>query len=700
MTVPDGAKPDECIYRTRYERERKSRLAAEALAEQGLRDLYENKQLLELVGSIAITANESATIEDALQFTLEQICKTIGWRVGHACLASGSPPVLAPTKLWYGADAEQLRAFREESDIRWFEPGKGLPGRVLQTGLPAWIRDVDSDKNFPRAAAARRCGLNAAFAFPVLAGSEVSAVLEFFLEHPHDPDEMLLRVMGQIGTQLGRVVERRRNEEQLIHDASHDPLTHLPNRALLLDRMTRAIAHHHRHPDSRFAVLFIDLDRFKVVNDSLGHGTGDELILQTAARFSSTLRQSDILARCVDCGNSDDRGTLARLGGDEFVVLLEELHDTSEAAKVALRLQAALDPPFEIHGSQIFVSASIGIASSDTGYMRAEDVLRDADLAMYRAKASGKARYQVYDTRMHAQAVQRLETENSLRLALEREELLVYYMPIVTMKTGAVRGFEALVRWNRPGHGLVGPGSFIDVAEDTGLIVPIGEWVLRQACTTLHRWQIELPGCSRLTMNVNLSPKQFAQSTLVDDVRRVLSETGVNPTLIKLEITENCMAENSEHAIDVLKKLRGLGAELSLDDFGTGFSSLSRLHRFPLQNLKIDRSFVGRMTDDAESLAIVRTILRLARDLGLEVTAEGTETAAQVHALDAMHCDYAQGFFYSPPVPEREAEALICANRKQCGQPVSSGPHTPDSQMCALLSQQGAGSSHSDETGR
>jgi diguanylate cyclase (GGDEF)-like protein len=666
VTVSNGAEPGACLYRARYERERKARLAAEALAEQGLRDLYESKQLLDLVGSIAITASESATIEAALQFTLERICETIGWQVGHAYLASGSPPALAPTRLWYGADAEQLRAFREESNHRWFEPGKGLPGRVLETGAPAWIRDVGSDKNFPRAAAARRCGLTAAFAFPVLAGSQICAVLEFFLEHPHDPDEALLRVMGQIGTQLGRVVERRQNEEQLIHDASHDPLTHLPNRALLLDRMARAMASHHRHPESRFAVLFIDLDRFKVINDSLGHGTGDELILQAAARFSATLRQSDILSRCVDCGDTDDRGTLARLGGDEFVVLLEELHDTSEAAKVAVRLQSALDPPFEIRGSQIFVSASIGIASSDTGYTRVEDVLRDADLAMYRAKASGKARYQVYDTRMHTQAVRRLEIENSLRLAVERDELLVYYMPIVAMDTGSVRGFEALVRWNRPGVGLVAPGAFIDVAEDTGLILPIGEWVLRQACTTLRRWQIDLPGCSHLTMNVNLSPKQFAQTTLVDDVQRVLADTGVNPAHIKLEITENCMAENSEKAVAVLAKLRSLGVELSLDDFGTGFSSLSRLHRFPLQNLKIDRSFVGRMTEDSESLAIVRTIVRLARDLRLKVTAEGTETEEQMHALQALNCDFAQGFFYSAPLPEPEAEALLCANRILC----------------------------------
>jgi diguanylate cyclase (GGDEF)-like protein len=648
-----------CGFQSRYERERKTRLAAQQLAERGLRELYDKKRLLELVGSIAIAANETTSIELTLEYALQRICETIGWQVGHAYLATGSPPQLQPLSIWYGGEAEQLREFREATESTWFKPGEGLPGRVLKSGRPSWIAELAADLNFPRRFAAGRCGLTAGFAFPVMIGHQVAAVLEFFSDQGYEPDQDLLRLMGEIGTQLGRVVERKRTEDQLMHDASHDPLTRLPNRALLMDRLTRALSRHHRHPEQRFALLFIDLDRFKVVNDSLGHGTGDDLILEAAARFSATLRQEDILARCVDCGDSDERGTLARFGGDEFVVLLEDVRDTSEAAKVAVRLQDALAAPFDMNGAQLFVSASIGIASSDTGYQRAADVLRDADLAMYRAKAAGKAQYQVYDAQMHKQAVRRMELESSLRGALEHREFLVYYMPIVDMETSAVRGFEALVRWKREAEGIVLPGDFISLAEDTGMIVPLGEWVLRQACVTLRRWQLTVPGCAQLTMNVNLSPRQFLRQGLVETVRRVLVETGVAPALVKLEITESCMMEDAERAVEVLRLLRGLGVQLSLDDFGTGFSSLSYLHRFPLQNLKIDRSFVSRMTEDPESLAIAKTIVRLARDLKLDVTAEGPETYAQVKALRTLGCDFAQGFYYARPLPEMQAEELL-----------------------------------------
>ncbi|MES2391980.1 MAG: EAL domain-containing protein [Acidobacteriota bacterium] len=660
MTIQDdGTGVCDCGFRTRFERERKTRLAAEALAEQGVRALGDNKRLLDLVGSIAIAANEAASLEDVLDFTLRRICETIGWQVGHAYKVTGNPLRLEPTAIWYGGTGETLQEFREASESTWLKPGDGLTGSVLNCPEPLWVSYVDAEPRFSRAVLAKRCGLKAGFAFPVMAGLEVAAVLEFFTPQPCERDEAMLRLMGQIGTQLGRVVERKQTEERLIHDASHDPLTRLPNRVLLMDRLTRALARHERHPEQRFAVLFIDLDRFKVVNDSLGHRTGDELILQAAARFSAMLRREDILARCVEDRDADERGTLARFGGDEFVVLLEDLHDTSEAAKVATRLQESLTAPFQIGGAELFISASIGIASSDTGYSRAEDVLRDADLAMYRAKSAGKAQYQVYDVQMHAEAVRRMELENSLRGAFERREFLLYYMPIVDMEEGTVRGFEALVRWQREVEGIVLPGEFISVAEDTGLILRLGAWVLLEACKTLRRWQMMIPGCSGLTMNVNLSPRQFAQPDLVEVVQRVLTETGVEPGLIKLEITETCMMADAERAIDVLGRLRALGVQLSLDDFGTGFSSLSYLHRFPLQNLKIDRSFVSRMTDDTESLAIARTIVRLARDLKLDVTAEGPETHAQVKALQSLGCDYAQGFYYARPLPEAEAEALL-----------------------------------------
>ncbi len=659
MVQPEGCDEICASYRSRYERERKSRLAAEAIAERGLQELYQKKQLLELVGSIAISANQSSSIEEALQFAIERICETTGWQVAHVYMASaGDPRQLSPTHSWYGADREGIEEFRAQSEAISFDAGKGLPGRVLSTGSPAWIADLARDDNFPRRDAALRCGFTAAFAFPVLAGTEVVAVLEFYADHGVKPDDSFLQLMGQIGAQLGRVVERRRTEEHLVHEAYHDSLTRLPNRALLLDRLAQAMSRHKRHPDSKFAILFVDIDRFKIVNDSLGHSAGDELILQAASRFSQVLREEDVLSRCYECA-SGERGTLARLGGDEFVVLLEDLKDTVEAAKVAIRLQKSIGAAFFIGGTQLFVSASIGIASSDTPYTFPGDVLRDADLAMYRAKASGKAQYQVFDTRMHEQAMRRLDLESNLRLAMKHREFELYYQPIVHGATGGLHGFEALLRWSRPGFGLVAPGAFIDVAEDTDIIVPLGLWALEEACSTARDWRQQFPAHTGLTMSVNLSLKQFVQPQLALDIYTILEKTGIDPALVKLEITERCTMDDTERAQTVLSQLRALGVQLSIDDFGTGFSSLSYLHRFPFQNLKVDRSFVSRIGSDPESLAIVRTIVRLARDLRLSVTAEGVETELQLERLRHLGCDYAQGYFFAKPLSRQDAENVL-----------------------------------------
>ena len=664
MTLRESNSADDYSFCVRYVRERKARLAAESIAEQGLRQLYQSKQLLELVGSIAIAANESSSIEETLRFAITRICVTTGWQVGHVYLVSSDLRLQAvPTSIWYGAEGVKLAEFRAQSETMNFAAGHGLPGRVLAAGLPALIPDVATDGNFPRAAAAVRCGLTSAFAFPVLAGTEVVAVLEFFVNDGAVPDDYFLGLMAQIGAQLGRVVERSRTQERLFHEAFHDPLTGLPNRAMLLDRLSRAMARHQRNPEARFAILFIDLDRFKVVNDSLGHHAGDELLLGAAARLSAVLRETDIIARCHDC-KSGERGTLARLGGDEFVVLLEDLRDTVEAARVAIRLQRAIAAPIHIGTSQLSITASIGIASSDTSYESPGDALRDADAAMYRAKACGKAQYQVFDSSMHRQAMHRLDLESSLRCALEQKEFLLHYQPIVNCSTGAIQGFEALLRWSRPGFGIVAPGAFLDVAEETGLVFPLGLWALEEACATARHWHTQFPGHSRLVMSVNLSPNQFAQPQLVTDIRRVLDHSGLDPALLNLEITESATFGDFERANEILTQLRALGVELSIDDFGTGFSSLSYLHRFPLQHLKVDRSFISRMGTDSESLAIVRTIIRLARDLHLQVTAEGVETALQAERLQELGCDYAQGFLYSKPVTREDAESLLRFGRK------------------------------------
>jgi len=433
--------------------------------------------------------------------------------------------------------------------------------------------------------------------------------------------------------------ERKRAEERLTHDAFHDALTSLPNRALFMDRLQRAIESQLRHPQSFYAVLFLDLDRFKVVNDSLGHVVGDELLIAVAERLRTTLRLLD---------------TVARLGGDEFAVLVEAIDDITAAVRTARRIHEELLLPFEIGGHEIFTSVSIGIAFSASGYTRPQDVLRDADIAMYRAKASGKARHEVFDTAMHERALNLLQFETDLRRAIERGELRVYYQPIVSMATGETCGVEALIRWQR-GHELVSADEIISVAEETGLIMPIGDWVLREALRQLVEW--DRAGVSEgFEMHVNLSARQLLQPHVVDRISEALIESGVAAKRLHLEVTESVLIESAEAAAALLRELRTLGVGLSLDDFGTGWSSLSSLRLFPFDVLKIDRSFLLDQ-DERRGDDIVRTISALARLLGMQVTVEGLETAEQVERMRGLDIDYAQGFYFAAPMPP-EALAL------------------------------------------
>jgi len=443
--------------------------------------------------------------------------------------------------------------------------------------------------------------------------------------------------------QIQDITDRKRAEAQLLHDAFHDVLTGLPNRALFMDRLNLTIARTKRHPDRLFAVLFLDFDRFKLVNDSLGHQVGDQLLIGIAERLRTTLRPED---------------TVARLGGDEFTVLLEDLHDAAEAVEVAERLRKELTRSFNLSGHEIFTSASIGITLSTIGYENPGEVLRDADAAMYRAKALGKARHEIFDQALHACALNLLQMETDLRRAIEREEFRVHYQPIIDLKTKKLRGFEALVRWQHPERGFISPLDFIPVAEDMGLIAPIGEWVLGESCRQLKKWQEQFPA-DPLQISVNLSGKQLTQPDLVEQIKRILTETELDPRSLKLEITESTMMENTESAIQLLHELRALGIGLSMDDFGTGYSSLSYLHRFPLSTLKIDRSFVSRMESQDENAEIVRTIVMLARSLGMDVVAEGVETENQLLQLGALECEYGQGYFFSKPVDAEKARQLL-----------------------------------------
>jgi diguanylate cyclase (GGDEF)-like protein/PAS domain S-box-containing protein len=437
-----------------------------------------------------------------------------------------------------------------------------------------------------------------------------------------------------------------------------DALTGLPNRLLFIDRLVRLIEHTKRHKDYLFAVLFLDLDGFKMINDSLGHVIGDQLLVGVAHRLEKCLRVSDTVTRI------EKLFTLARLGGDEFTILLDQVRDSSDAILVAERIMKALAAPFTLDGKQIYTSSSIGIALSSIGYDKPEDLLRDADTAMYRAKTLGKGRYEVFDLEMRASVIARLQLETDLRSGLQREEFRNFYQPIVSLESGRITGFEALLRWQHPTRGLLQPVDFIAVAEETGMIRELGWWNLEKACRQISAWNACRGAASPLTMSVNVSAKQFLQPNLYAEIGRLLGEMGLPPDTLKLEITESTVMADPTGTVEMLLKIKSLGVQLSIDDFGTGYSSLSYLHRFPLDTLKIDRSFTNAIGKGGDSMEIVRTILPMASSLRLNVIAEGVETAEQLAILRELRCEFAQGYYFSKPVTADEAGILLGKNPK------------------------------------
>ena len=463
---------------------------------------------------------------------------------------------------------------------------------------------------------------------------------------------------------LSDVTARKSVEEQLLHDAFHDNLTGLPNRAFFVSLLDRAMKRTRRRADYLFAVLWVDFDRFKLVNDSFGHVVGDRLLVAIAHRLKECLRPGDVVAR---------------LGGDEFVILLDEIRGVSDATRVAERIQQELATPFEVEEHEVFTTASIGIALSTATYDRPEYHLRDADLAMYRAKARGKACYEMFDQQLHASAVAQLRLETDLRRAIEREEFLLRYQPIVELRTGMTTGFEALVRWQHPERGIVTPGEFIPVAEETGLIVPIGRWVMDTACRQMAVWLQRYPDCPGLSISVNLSARHFQDPHLVQQILDVLLATGLPATSLKLEITESVLMDDPASHMAAIRSLRGAGVQMQIDDFGTGYSSLSYLQRFSIDALKIDRSFISAAQGE-ESWDIVQTIITLARDLRVNVIAEGVETLEQSNRLKALKCDYGQGYLFREPVDAETAESLLLQQRRRVSgvaQPRPSGA-SPD----------------------
>jgi diguanylate cyclase (GGDEF)-like protein len=443
----------------------------------------------------------------------------------------------------------------------------------------------------------------------------------------------------QIQALVTDISAQKQTQEQLLHDAFYDQLTGLPNRSLFIDRLTHAVRRGQREPDEQYAVLFLDLDRFKVINDSLGHRVGDLLLVQVAERLQSCIRPGD---------------TVARLGGDEFTMLITQVLSLEDVTQVAERILRDMSVKFQIETQEIFTTTSIGVALSSTGYTFPEDLIRDADIALYQAKALGKACYSVFQPGMHIHAVARLQMENDLRRGIERQEFCLFLQPIIAMESGRLCGFESFVYWQHPTRGLLPPGEFLPIAEETGLMIPLGQWVLATACNQMSQWHQQFPLANSVSISVNLSSTEISHPDLLNILQQVLERSGLNPRYLKIEITESLLLNNSEAVVGQLQHIKALGIQLCIDDFGTGYSALSYLDQFPIDVIKIDRAFIARL-ETTENLEIVRTILSLSRSLGMRAVAEGVEDPAQIAQLRALGCQFGQGYAFARPMERHQA---------------------------------------------
>ena len=601
--------------------------------------LQESIATVQLLQKVAVAANEAQTIETALQVCLDYVCNHIGWPIGHVRQVIDVHGKLVPTDVWHLEHPERFSVFRQVTHSTPSIQALGLPGRVLASKKPVWISDVTQDKNFYRAQLALDIGVKAALGFPVLVRSEVVAVLEFFVDRILDPDEKLLEVLGNVGTQLGRVIERKRSEERMAHLIHHDVLTELPNRVLFHDRLQQAMLNANRR-ERLLGVAFLDLDEFKNINDSLGHDAGDLLLKLVAARLRAVVREGD---------------TVARLGGDEFTLIFVDMEHVDDIARTAQKVLQLFTLPFLVMGRELFITASLGLTIFPLDDNNVSGLLKNADIAMYRAKSHGKNTYQFYAHEMTTKIHERLSVESQLRRALEHNEFQLYYLPIVSSLDGSVLGAEALLGWKN-GKEPISRVQFISDAEETGLIVPIGEWVLHTACAQLAHWHAN--GWLHLRISVNLSVRQCRYPGIVDSVAKALAAAGLDAAHLNLEITESILLEE-QSVINTLQELAVMGVEISIDDFGIGYSSLSYLKRLPIGTLKIDRSFVQNIPGNADDAAIAQAILGMARSLNIRVVAEGVETTDQLVFLRRHGCDALQGPCFSKPLPADDLSALL-----------------------------------------
>jgi len=626
------------------ERERSARLRAETITERVTRELYDREQRIVLLETVTKAANEATEVEGPITTSLQAISAHTSWRTGHLWLVDEAGDMVS-TEVWAG-DAERDVAFRTASRGVRFGPGVGLPGRVLVERTAVWISDRDELSRLPRGMAIHAADLRAALCFPLLTGPDVVGALEFFADSDHEPDAELVALMLQIGTQLGRGIERQRAADTLRHQATHDSLTGLPNRVLILDLLRRSLARQRRAAHQSTAVFFLDLDGFKQVNDTLGHAAGDRLLAQVGERLNLVIRPQD---------------TLGRLGGNEFVIVCEALTEEYPVVGLAERLAAVLRDPFEFDGDQFLVSASVGIALAD-GCEDPGDLIEQAATAMYRSKQRGRGRYEVFSDELRQRIEQRVELERALRHAIDFKELRLYFQPEIDLRSGAIVGVEALLRWQRPGE-LVMPGGFIGVAEDTGLIVPIGDWVLNEGLRQLDRWQTDAAIAENPWMSVNVSVRQLADPEFIPSVAAAISDYGNDASRLLLEVTESVVLDDTDAGLTVLAALRSLGVAIGIDDFGTGYASLSYLRRFPASVVKVDRSFIADVATDDRTHSIVEAVVTMSHALGMATVAEGIETAEQLEVVRQLGFDIGQGYYFARPAPADEVTHLLSMSR-------------------------------------
>jgi diguanylate cyclase (GGDEF)-like protein len=624
-------------------------------------DVTGRKQV-ELRQAMEHTITRIVAESDAPDSVMPDILRIIGEALGWACGAEWrldrETGAIQRTCTWSSSEASVEAFYRTSKRSIRRASQYGLLGRTLRSTEPVWHPDVSTDNFFLRGDAARRAGLHASFAFPIRAGSEVFGVMEFFHTKAQESDPEMLQSAQFIGRLLAQFFQRkqardalRQSEIHFQHLAFHDTLTDLPNRAMFNRHLSHAITQAERHGRS-VAVLFIDLDRFKNINDTLGHDAGDRLLQEMARRIGNSLRGGDVIARTL----SDD-GMVARLGGDEFVVLLDEIGDPARVAHIARRLLGELVREFPLDGQILHVTASIGISMYPQDGTNEFTLMKHADIAMYRAKDRGKNNFQFYSSHMDQHSAHLLALEAGLRRALERNELLLHYQAKVETLTGRIIGAEALVRWQHPEFGLIAPAQFIPTAEESGLILPLSQWVMREACRQGVEWREQ--GLPRLPIAVNLSPRQFIDEDIVDDAKTILAQTGMDPTLLEFEITESMMMHNAERAVQILTDLRRMGIHIAIDDFGIGYSSLSHLKQFPIDTLKIDRSFIGDIPADKADAAITEAIIAIGKSLKITVVAEGVETLEQLRFLSERNCDQIQGYLFSKPLPAADFALLL-----------------------------------------